>query len=163
MEANFKAQTFEITVNVEPADAGEVTGEGAYSYGDEVTLTVIPYEEYDYLIWTDENGEILCGDLTYVFTATESLILTVHIGTVGVGEQSNTLLVYPNPASDKLTVESTETLDMIEIFNVMGAKVYSQTNCGNQVEIQTDKLPIGTYLIRLTSDKTTVMKRFVKK
>ena len=160
--ANFEAQTVDIKVNVDPADAGEVTGEGTYSYGDEVTLTVMPYGDYDYVAWSDENDIILCQELTYVFTATESLVLTVHIGTVGVGEQSGNTVLYPNPVSDKLTIESQDVIDFVEIYNLMGALVYSQNDCGDKVEIDTADLPSGIYFVRLTTGDGTQVRRFVK-
>ena len=160
--ANFEAQTVVIKVNVEPADAGEVTGEGDYNYGDEVTLTVTPYGEYDYLAWTDENGEILCEDLTYVFTATESLILTVHIGTVGVGELGGGVVIYPNPVNDKLIVEAQGAIDKLEIYNLMGALVYSQNDCTNKAEVAVGDLPGGVYFLRLTTSSGTQVQRFVK-
>ena len=160
--ANFEVQTVEIRVNIEPADAGEVTGEGTYSYGDEVTLTVTPYENYDYVVWTDENGDILCQDLTYVFTATESLILTIHIGTEGIGEQDGGTVIYPNPVSDKLVVEATETIEHLEIYNLMGALVYSQKDCVNKAEVSVGDLPSGIYFLRLTTSSGTQVQRFVK-
>ena len=161
--ANFEAQAVEIKVNIDPADAGEVTGEGSYSYGDEVTLTVTPYNDYDYVAWTDEDGNILCQELTYVFTATESHILTVHIGTVGVGEQGSGTVIYPNPVSDKLIVETTEAIDGLEIYNLMGALVYSRTDCTNKAEISVSDLPSGMYFIRLTTPSGLETRRFVKK
>jgi len=160
--ANFEAQTVDIKVNVDPADTGEVTGEGTYSYGDEVTLTVMPYGDYDYVAWSDENDIILCQELTYVFTATESLVLTVHIGTVGVGEQSGNTVLYPNPVSDKLIIESQDVIDFVEIYNLMGALVYSQNDYGDKLEINTADLPSGIYFVRLTTGDGTQVRRFVK-
>ena len=161
--ANFEAQTVDIKVNVNPADAGEVTGEGTYNYGDEVTLIVTPYESYDFVAWTDENGLIVCEGLTYVFTATESCTLTVTINTEGVGEQSGNMVLYPNPVSDKLTVETTEAVTNVEIYNLMGALVYSQKDNTKKIEIPTGNLPSGTYFIRLTTRNVTETRRFVKK
>ena len=160
--ANFEAQTVNIKVNIEPADAGEVTGEGTYNYGDEVTLIVTPYESYDFVAWTDENGLIVCEGLTYVFTATESCTLTVTINTEGVDEQSGNTVLYPNPVSDKLVIESQDVIDFIEIYNLMGALVYNQNDCGDKVEINTSDLPSGIYFVRLTMGGGTQVRRFVK-
>ena len=114
------------------------------------------------MAWTDENGDILCEDLTYVFTATESLILTVHIGTVGVGEQDHHVTLYPNPVNDKLIVEAQGAIDRLEIYNLMGALVYSQDDCTNKTEVAVDNLPSGVYFLRLTTNGGTQVQKFVK-
>ena len=74
----------------------------------------------------------------------------------------NNVLVYPNPVSEKLSIEAKEAIGKVEIYNVMGTLVYSQKDCESKVEIETSQLPAGTYLIRLTTDNATVMRRFVK-
>ena len=161
--ANFETQTVDIKVNVNPADAGEVTGEGSYSYGDEVTLIVTPYENYAFENWTDENGVIVCEEPTYTFTATTSCTLTVNlINTEGVGEQSGNTVLYPNPASDKLIIEAQESIDKLEIYNLMGALVYSQNDCTNKAEVAVGDLPGGVYFLRLTTSSGTQVQRFVK-
>ena len=161
--ANFEAQTFDIKVNIDPADGGEVTGEGTYSYGDQVILTVTPYENYVFVSWT-ENGEVVCEEPTYTFTATATRMLTVHlVNTEGVSEQSGKPMMYPNPVSDKLIVEATETIDHLEIYNLLGALVYSGTDCTTRVEISVSDLPNGMYFVRLKTNNNTETLKFVKK
>jgi len=160
--ANFVRQTFDVKVNISPDNAGEVTGEGTYSYGDEVTLTVTPFGEYDNVVWMDEDDIIVCEGLTYVFTVTETRILTVVITTEGIGEQNGNFMVYPNPVNDKLTIEAQESIDKLEIYNLMGALVYSQNDCSNKAEIAVSELPTGIYFLRLTMNGGTQVLRFVK-
>ena len=50
----------------------------------------------------------------------------------------------------------------VEIYNLMGAMVYSQKNCANKVEINTADLQSGIYFIRLMNDKVSETRRFVK-
>jgi predicted DNA-binding protein (UPF0251 family) len=71
-------------------------------------------------------------------------------------------LIYPNPVSDKLTIEAQEAIGNLEIYNLMGTLVYSQTNCAEKVEISTSGLQSGIYFIRLTTDKVSETRRFVK-
>ena len=160
--ANFEAQTFDIKVNIDPADAGEVTGEGAYNYGEQVTLTVTPYENYAFVNWT-ENGVMVCEEPTYTFVATTSRTLTVNlVNTVGIGEQGSGTVIYPNPVNDKLIVEAQGTIDKLEIYNLMGALVYSQNDCTSKTEVAVDNLPSGIYFLRLTTSGGTQVQRFVK-
>jgi hypothetical protein len=72
-------------------------------------------------------------------------------------------VLYPNPVSDKLTVETTEAVTNVEIYNLMGALVYSQKDNAKRIEIPTGNLPSGTYFIRLITPSGIETQRFVKK
>ncbi len=91
-------------------------------------------------------------------------MLTVHlVNTEGVSEQSGKPMMYPNPVSDKLIVEATETIDHLEIYNLLGALVYSGTDCTTRVEISVSDLPNGMYFVRLKTNNNTETLKFVKK
>ena len=161
--ANFGMPMIEITASVAPEEAASVSGAGTYNYGEEVTLILTRNEDWAFQNWT-EDGIVVSNEMTYTFTATENRNLVAHFEyTEGVGEQSGSqTLIYPNPVSNKLTVENQEALGTVEIYNLMGAKVYSQKGCGNKVEINTADLPSGIYFIRMTSNKVSETRRFVK-
>ena len=161
--ANFTLQTIRITTTVDPAEGGVATGAGTYNYGDEVTINVEPYQNWLFQNWT-ENGSILTNEQNFTFIATTNHDFVAHlINTEGLGEQDHhALVLYPNPVSDKLTVEADEDLGTVEIYNLMGALVYSQKNCDNKVEINTSDWPSGIYFIRLTNNKTSETRRCVK-
>ena len=74
----------------------------------------------------------------------------------------NNITLYPNPVNDKLTIEAEATLGTVEIYNLMGALVYSQKGCTNKVEINTSDLQSGIYFIRMTNDNASETRRFVK-
>ncbi len=161
--ANFGMPMVEIRATVDPEEAASISGAGIYPYGETVTLTLDRNEDWAFLNWT-KNGEVVSEEMTYTFVATESCDLVAHFEyTEGVGEQSaNSLVIYPNPVNDKLTVEAQESIGTVEIYNLMGAKVYSQKNCTNKVEINTADLQSGIYFIRMTNDKVSETRRFVK-
>jgi hypothetical protein len=161
--ANFELQTLEITATVEPTEGGTATGGGNYTYGDEVTITVETNEDWAFLNWT-ENGTVVSEEKTYTFIATASRDLVANlIYTVGIGEQMGyNITLYPNPVNDKLTIEAEAALGTVEIYNLMGALVYSQKGCTNKVEINTSDLQSGIYFIRMTNDNASETRRFVK-
>ena len=161
--ANFALQTFEIMTSVEPAEGGTVTGGGTYNYGEEVTIVVETNEDWAFVNWT-ENGTVVSEDKTFTFIATANRNFVANLMyTEGIGEQGlHTLVIYPNPVNDKLTVEAEDAIGTVEIYNLMGALVYNQKGCTNKVEINTAEMQSGIYFIRMTNDKSSETRRFVK-
>ena len=160
--ANFGMPMIEITASVDPEEAASVSGTGTYNYGEEVTLILTRNEDWAFQNWT-EDGIVVSNEMTYTFIATENRDLVAHFEyTEGVGEQNGNNVIYPNPVSNKLIVENHEALGTVEIYNLMGALIYSQNGCGNKVEIHTADLPSGVYFIRMTSNKVSETRRFVK-
>ena len=153
-----------INASANPAVGGEIAGTGTFAYGTRVSVKVVPAEGYNFLNWT-EHGNVVSESEEYVFTVTANRDLVANLEYVeGLGENAKTeFVLYPNPVSNKLSVEATEDIDNIEIFNITGALVYSQKNCGGMVEIETSNLPVGTYVIRMTTQSTIEVRRFVKK
>ena len=161
--ANFELKTIDITVVVNPEEGGTAIGAGTYNYGEEVTVTVSRNEDWAFINWT-ENGNVVSEEETLTFVATESRTLVANLDyTVGIGEQGGmALFMYPNPVGDLLTVEAQETIEKVEVYNIVGALVLSQTCNANKVEIGTAELPAGTYIIRLTTNNGLRANRFVK-
>lgn len=81
---------------------------------------------------------------------------TVQLGwplSVTNADVDNMVEVYPNPATDKVTV-STGTLVMkqLEIINSVGARVYLTDVNKNTATVDVSNLATGNYLIRVTTD-----------
>ena len=162
--AQFNEIAYLITATANPAEGGTVIGGGTYYYGDEATLKVETNEDYIFQNWT-ENGVVVSEEQAYTFTVTGDRNLVANLLHVeGVGEQAGVVIsLYPNPVSDKLTVEANEAIGHLEVFSITGALVYSQRDCSDKVEINTADLPAGIYFIRMTNDKMSETRRFVKK
>ncbi|MDP2384892.1 MAG: LamG-like jellyroll fold domain-containing protein [Bacteroidota bacterium] len=73
-----------------------------------------------------------------------------------LGTESFTL--FPNPASNNLTIKSQETIEKIEIYNMLGALVQSEITKNFSVE----QLPVGMYIIQIKTAKGTGTSRFMK-
>lgn len=71
--------------------------------------------------------------------------------------------VYPNPASDKLLVESAANIDSYEIFNAAGAMVSGKAVGEKSFEINVSEMPAGTYFIKIMSDEMVQTKKFLKR
>ncbi|MBP5643612.1 MAG: choice-of-anchor J domain-containing protein [Bacteroidales bacterium] len=74
----------------------------------------------------------------------------------------NMFTVYPNPAAEKLVVESEITIDQYDIYTVTGAMILSKPVDEKSFEINVSELPAGTYLIKMSANGLVQTKRFVK-
>lgn len=71
--------------------------------------------------------------------------------------------VFPNPTSEVLMVESDITVNRYEIYNIMGEMLMSKPMDEKNFTINVSELPVGTYLIKMTSEGLVQTRRFVKK
>ena len=105
-------------------------------------------------------------NITYTFD-TSSVVTTLTIDScaaTGVATLSNnlSLSVYPNPAHDELTVQTTgQFINEINITNLLGQTVYLQTahaNCKLQT-VDVSGLADGVYFVQVNN---SVVRKFVK-
>ena len=161
--ANFRINDYEIKAKTDPEYTGDITGAGFYNYGETCTLSVTPHAEYEFINWT-LNGEVVSEEESFSFVVTEANVYIAHLQHVdGIGEHNGIMVsLFPNPAKNKLTIEASEPVNLLEIYTINGALVYRQNDCSDKIEINVQNYAIGTYMIRLTTDSTVEIRRFVK-
>lgn len=134
--------TYEITATVFPAEAGTVTGAGTYYGNNTCTLVATPNEGYAFGYWM-ENGVVVSEEAAYTFTVTENRDLVAQFLGTGVDEnESEQLVLYPNPSEGTFVVEGRGRLSVV---NSLGQQILTR-----DLEGQTTlHLPSGFYLLRL--------------
>lgn len=70
------------------------------------------------------------------------------------------VVLYPNPATDQLFIESTIPIDRLRIFDVSGKEVYLSNTVGNQISITS--LSKGLYFMEVISENGRLVKRIIK-
>lgn len=77
-----------------------------------------------------------------------------------VAEQSKTAnQIHPNPASDRITISTSKTVQAVEVYNMVGTKMicaYEQSD--NKVIMDISRLPAGNYII-VTTDSNGISER----
>ena len=160
LTAHFELQTFQVKVSVNPAEAGNVTGEGTYNYGDEVTLTIVRNEDWHFENWT-ENGEVVSEEMTYTFTITSDRDLDANfIYTEGIIENNIAAKVYPNPTQGEITLEG-EGINHVRIVNAYGQTVYSSKIEGEQVRIDLSNMAKGIYMMHIEANDGQAVRKIV--
>jgi hypothetical protein len=127
-------------------------------------------------ISTDGNGNVyVSGWFSSPTIAFGSTILTsgeMFIGklssTTGINEVEldNSILIYPNPTSGKLTIQNKNlrlTNIEIEIFNVIGENIYKSQSSSQQFIIDISSEPSGVYFLKIISqDGSLAVKKIIK-
>lgn len=129
--------------------------------------------------WSVSNGSASAViDVNGVLTATADGIVTIAatandgsgvMGTkdiaisnqsLGVHKQNNNtnLFIFPNPASHELSIIAEELIIKVEIYNLIGKVVQTETTTKFNVE----SLSEGVYLLKIKTKKGIVNKRLVK-
>jgi len=70
---------------------------------------------------------------------------------------------YPNPAVDVIYLQADTTIDTVEIYNLLGQKVISQTIGSNTSQVDVSGLSTGTYLMNVSSEGIMSTHKVVKK
>ena len=69
--------------------------------------------------------------------------------------------VYPNPATELIFVSGIKSLSKVEIFSVLGTKVFEKTGIEDQIiPIHFEK---GMYFVKITSDDKEIVKKIIVK
>jgi hypothetical protein len=84
---------------------------------------------------------------------------------VGIKEQQqSSFSVFPNPATDKITIEIAEgqAPSQLSIMNLNGEEVLTRSLLKPKTQIDISNLPGAVYFVRLTNDKTVEVRKFIK-
>lgn len=85
--------------------------------------------------------------------------------TVPTGEETPRLVLWPNPAVDRIRIDGagTKPLDRLEVLDATGRVVRRSANVTPANALDVGDLPIGSYTIRITADNKVTSATFVKR
>ncbi len=69
---------------------------------------------------------------------------------------------YPNPTEEVLNIVTEKVIDKVAIFDISGKKINELHFRSNQIQISTESLPTGMYMVQIQSEGENVYKKFVK-
>jgi hypothetical protein len=89
----------------------------------------------------------------------DNLVLTNLGATASVNDIfASKVSIYPNPASSKLNIDTQETINSIEVFNLLGKKVITS----NSKTVNINSLSKGMYIIKIASGDSIATKKIIK-
>ena len=166
--ANFSLLAYTVTVDIEPAEGGQVTGTGTYDCGEAVTLEAMANANYSLVGWL-ENGNMVSTNPTMTFVANADRRLTARFAFAdGIEENGPStgsgtdIEVYPNPANDVLYIEG-EGIKAVRVFNALGQVVESiEVEPQSLVVLNTSGYKVGVYFLQISTEKGIIRAQFAK-
>ena len=179
---NKVANNLTLSNNVIPEDAVVGTEVGTISVND-----VDTNDEIKYTIADNDNfkveGDKLVTKSTFDFdkkseykvnitaTDTEGLnvekeftITITEVKTTAIGKAVNANVnLYPNPAVTTITIETSVLINRVDIVNILGNVVYSQTVNATNITVDVSNLQSGIYNIKGYTLEGVITKKFVKR
>ena len=123
------------TANIELEDS-------TYNY----TITATNYQE--------QSGQVTVNG--------EAIVITIELLPVGIRDIKQIAVnIYPNPTSERITIESNEPIERISLFTFDGKQVLLENNHSKSLNI--GSLENGIYLLQLNFNRNIVTKRIIKK
>ena len=75
---------------------------------------------------------------------------------------ANNVSIYPNPAKDRLYIETETEIEDIVVFDIYGRRQQTTVNGQQTLSIDISNLNSGVYFVKITTAEGNIVKRFVK-
>ncbi len=141
-------------INLPPSIMNPIGGHGnvlfkiktlpTLTVGDEVSNTANIYFDYNAPIDTNEAR-----------TAFNNLSKSDFV-------KDDSVMVYPNPAKNKVTVKATGTIKSLQLYDVQGRILQSISDSRSQVTLDIANQQRGVYFLKITTDKGSAVQKIVK-
>lgn len=150
-------------------DPAEATIASLVVTGDNLTWFASEDDAIDNLNPLATGTQLVSGTTYYVVstsaTGCRSAAFAVTV-TVTLGNDSFNLAglkLYPNPVNSLLTVDYTDTITAIEVFNIVGQKVTAKNVNALSTTVDMSNLAAGTYFVKVQAANAARIIKVVKK
>lgn len=152
--------TYTVTFIVEDEGDAEIAGAEIAVAGETITTdsngeATIELEDgvYDYTVtatgYFDETGSITVDGADI----TETVVMKIDDTFIETPEDIK-LAVFPNPARDKLTIESSHSIKQVRLLDINGQIIKNMSTEATSIELKVNNLQPGLYFIQIqTTDK----------
>ena len=157
---------YAITVNGAPG-AGVISGPDTVCLNDTIVLTSsvsggtwIATNAHALVSGTGATAGLAIGADTILYSVTgpcgaDTAMKTVYVSGCSTEVRNAALAertkIFPNPAGDYVIVESAEPVNIVNIYNLLGQRVYAETTNRHQLRINISNLLTGLYVLEVNA------------
>lgn len=92
-----------------------------------------------------------------------SFEFTATVLAVNEAAKKNTVTVYPNPVVDYLYFNNDNRIKDVEVYNVSGQRVLSETINAEKGSVDMRRVPAGIYIVKVNAEKGSQSLKIIKK
>lgn len=122
-------------------------------------------KETTYLVENLEAGKEYCYTVTAMGTSAESDHSEEACATTSgesLAENTSLFNIFPNPATDNLSIEANEEITEVNIYNIIGVNVYNEQCTNNNLNVNISDFNSGVYFVKVKTGNGETVKRFIK-
>jgi hypothetical protein len=130
------------------------------------------YDIVDYIPYEDHNineDDFYCYEVTMEWNkyrdTCESVPTNEDCSTIfGLNENSKDefIRIYPNPASSSITIQSSEPMERIKIYSLLGDLVLEKNVGEKQIIVDVSSIKSGVYFLEIKQGKNKSWKKIIK-
>ena len=104
-------------------------------------------------IFFDYNAPVDTGIASTTFAALSNNSFVVD----------NSIALSPNPANDFINIKSVAKIKNIQLYDIQGRLLQTKLGDENIIKMNISELTIGTYFLKITSEKGSKIEKIIKK
>jgi PKD repeat protein len=130
----------------------------SWNFGDGGTST-IQNPSHTYMANGSYNVSLTVSDGTNNDTETKNAYILVGPSGINTFTWEKDVLIYPNPAKDRLNINSGIRIESITIFDMNGQQKVKTADSGYNYSINLGNLSEGTYILRIMTEKGSMQRK----
>lgn len=156
---SYNKTTGQVRIKGPGIDPAGLTVAGSSAGTDPAEIDFVSFSGNTTAVPNTSSASMVMDNLTVKASATDSLL--------GVDEVVSTIdfSVYPNPATNLVTVSSSSnfSINAIDMFDVNGRMIKSMTTDNlTNVDVNISDLSTGVYMMKISSEQGTSIKKIIK-
>jgi len=144
------------------------TLDNTFGTGGKVTTPVGTANDWATSMALQSDGKIVVAGYIDDGAGTDDIAIVRYfvtpLGINNMNSQCDNLILYPNPANNKITVKTVSDTkdDFASIYNIQGQLIQQKLLQNTKTEIDISNLAKGIYVVKVSNMETTIVKHFVK-
>lgn len=155
-----------VTVNATISGGGSTYVIVWMNHGITFNVTTVPEVSYVKSAGPDIISAIINPTTTGCFDTGISNVVTINVSGDAISGSPSMLSassIYPNPATDELTIKTADTYSSFSITNSIGQIMLQQPLSNNVTTVNVKALPPGLYIVSLEGEEGREVMRFLKR